>query len=364
MVLIGIKREIEELNRRPEPVEGRLKVCAYLWSALRQARGHGVEVDRQLRIIFMGTPDFAVPTLNALVEAGHEVVAVYSQPPRPANRGKKLMRGAVQQRAEELGLEVRTPLSLRSAEEQMAFAALNADVAVVAAYGLILPQPILDAPEHGCLNVHGSLLPRWRGAAPVQRAILAGDAETGVCIMQMETGLDTGPVRATGRTAVEGKTAGELTAELAKLGARLMVEVLADLAYHTAIAQPDNGVTYASKIDKSEARLHFDQSATAVERQVRAFNPLPGAFFEFAGERYRVLAADIVALAEAGATGSLKQTSNGPSLRGGNVLDDRLTIACATGAIRPAIIQRAGKPAMPLADFLRGNAIPPGKILS
>lgn len=318
-----------------------------------------------MRIIFMGTPDFAVPTLNALAAAGHDICAVYSQPPRPANRGKKLTPGAVHARAEELGLEVRTPLSLKGAEEQAAFAALNADIAVVAAYGLILPQAILDAPKHGCLNVHGSLLPRWRGAAPVQRAILAGDEETGMCIMQMEAGLDTGPVRATVSTSIDGKTAGELTAELADLGATAMVDVLADLDAHPAVAQPEQGVTYASKIDKAEARLDFSQSAEAVERQVRAFNPLPGAFFEFEGERYRLLA---VAPAQAGAhhVSPLKPIGEiGPSLRWGDglVLDDSLTITCANGTIRPTIIQRAGKPAMALADFLRGNSIPAGTIL-
>lgn len=301
-----------------------------------------------MRLIFMGTPDFAVPTLNALVDAGHDVVAVYSQPPRPANRGKKLTPSAVHARAEELGLEVRTPVSLKGAEEQVAFAALKADVAIVAAYGLLLPQAILDAPKYGCLNVHGSLLPRWRGAAPVQRAILTGDAETGVMVMQMEAGLDTGPVRATAVTPVDRKTAGELTEELAQLGAGLMVEVLADMGRHPAIAQSEDGVTYARKIEKSEARLDFSKSADAVERQVRAFNPVPGAFFEFQGERYRVLAADITQ-----AAGEI-----------GTVVDDQLTIACATGAIRPALIQRAGKPAMPLADFLRGNRIPAGTVLS
>ena len=301
-----------------------------------------------MRLIFMGTPDFAVPTLNALVDAGHDVVAVYSQPPRPANRGKKLTPSAVHARAEELGLEVRTPVSLKGAEEQEAFAALNANAAIVAAYGLLLPQPILDAPKYGCLNVHGSLLPRWRGAAPVQRAILAGDAETGVMVMQMEAGLDTGPVRATARTPIDRKTAGELTDELARLGAKLMVDVLADIDNHPAVAQPEEGVTYARKIEKSEARLDFNQSANAVERQVRAYNPVPGAFFEFQGERYRVLAADIV---EAGGTSGI-------------TIDGELVIACATSAIRPTIIQRAGKPAMPLADFLRGNKIPAGTVLS
>ncbi len=301
-----------------------------------------------MRIIFMGTPDFAVPTLNALVKAGHDVVAVYSQPPRPANRGKKLTPSAVHARAEALGLEVRTPVSLKATEEQAAFVALHADVAVVAAYGLLLPQPILDAPRHGCLNVHGSLLPRWRGAAPVQRAILAGDETTGVMIMQMEAGLDTGPVRATASTAIDRKTAGDLTDELAGLGAALMVKVLADLDAYPAAAQPDDGVTYARKIEKAEARLDFSQPAEAVERQIRAFNPVPGAFFELGGERYRILAADNV---------------DGVGNSGG-VLDDQLTIACADRAIRPTIIQRAGKPAMPLAEFLRGNSIMAGTILS
>lgn len=317
-----------------------------------------------MRLIFMGTPDFAVPTLDALVTAGHEVCAVYSQPPRPANRGKKLTPGAVHQRAEELGLDVRTPTSLRNVDEQKAFAALEADIAVVAAYGLILPQAILDAPRHGCLNVHGSLLPRWRGAAPVQRAILAGDDETGVCIMQMEAGLDTGPVRAVGRTAVGGKTAGELTAELAELGGRLMVEVLVDLDGHPAIAQPDEGVTYAHKIDKAEARLDFSRSAEAVERQIRAFNPVPGAWFEFEGERYRVLAATVVAPAQAGAAEGSGDTGHGPRVRGGDVLDNQLTIACNPGAIRPALIQRAGRPAMGTAELLRGKTIPAGTRLS
>ena len=325
-----------------------------------------------MRLIFMGTPDFAVPTLNALVDAGHDVVAVYSQPPRPANRGKKLTPSAVHARAEELGLEVRTPVSLKGAEEQVAFAALKADVAIVAAYGLLLPQAILDAPKYGCLNVHGSLLPRWRGAAPVQRAILAGDAETGVMVMQMEAGLDTGPVRATAVTPVDRKTAGELTEELAQLGAGLMVEVLADMGRYPPVAQPEDGVTYARKIEKSEARLDFSKSADAVERQVRAFNPVPGAYFEFQGERYRVLAAEVFSplpLAGGAGGGSKKYAELMPSpnpsrMREGLILDDQLTIACATGAIRPVLIQRAGKPAMPLADFLRGNRIPAGTILS
>jgi methionyl-tRNA formyltransferase len=298
-----------------------------------------------MRIAFMGTPDFALPTLEALVAAGHDVVAVYSQPPRPAGRGKKLMPSAVQARAESLGLLIRTPISLKQEAEQAEFAALNLDIAVVAAYGLILPQAILDAPRHGCLNVHGSLLPRWRGAAPVQRAILAGDSETGVMVMQMEAGLDTGPVRATATTPIARKTAGELTQELADLGAGLMVEVLGDLDSYPVKVQPEEGVTYASKIDKAETRLDFAQDAVAVERQIRAFNPMPGAWFEYDGQRYRVLAADVAEVIAA---------------EPGTVLDDQLTITCATCAIRPSLIQRAGKPAMPLADFLRGNQIPAG----
>lgn len=300
-----------------------------------------------MRLAFMGTPEFAVPTLDALLAAGHEVVAVYTQPPRPANRGKKLTPSAVQARAEEFGLPVRTPVSLRNAQAQVEFAALDLDAAVVAAYGLILPQAVLDAPRHGCLNVHGSLLPRWRGAAPVQRAILAGDQKTGVMVMQMEAGLDTGPVRATTEIEVGEKTTGELTAELAELGAELMVKVLGDLTAFPAVAQPDDGVTYAAKIDKAETRIDFSASAEQVARQIRAFNPVPGAWFEFENERYRVLVAELFA-------------KNGPA---GTVIDDRLTIACGTGAIRPTIIQRAGKPAMSTADLLRGKPIPAGTIL-
>lgn len=301
-----------------------------------------------MRLAFMGTPEFAVPTLDALVAAGHDVAAVYTQPPRPANRGKKLTPSAVHQRAEELGLLVRSPLSLRQEDAQADFAALGLDVAIVAAYGLILPPAVLNAPIHGCLNVHGSLLPRWRGAAPVQRAILAGDATTGVMVMQMEAGLDTGPIRATTEIEIGDKTTGQLTQELAELGAELMVGTLADLEAFPCVAQPEDGVTYATKIDKAETKLDFSVSAEAVERQIRAFNPAPGAWFEFEGERYRILAADIVA-------------AHGAA---GTVIDDQLTIACNTNAIRPTRIQRAGKPAMPTADLLRGKAIPAGSILS
>lgn len=252
-----------------------------------------------MRVIFMGTPEFAVPVLDALVEAGHDIVAAYSQPPRRGNRGKTAP-SPVHARAEALGIEVRTPLSFRKEPAAVeAFAALEADVAVVAAYGLILPQSVLDAPKLGCLNVHGSILPRWRGAAPIQRAILAGDFETGVGIMQMEAGLDTGPVRLEGRTPIEDKTAGTLTSELSAMGARLMVQVLGDLDAYPPVLQPEEGVTYAPKIDKAETRLNFDQTFGAVEAQVRAFNP-PGAFFEHEGERIRILSAEMRALHRAG----------------------------------------------------------------
>ncbi len=250
--------------------------------------------------------------------------------------------------AESLGIAVRTPGRLRDPDVQAEFAALRADVAVVAAYGLLLPQVVLDAPRLGCLNVHGSLLPRWRGAAPIQRAILAGDRETGVGIMQMAAGMDTGPVRLEGRTPVARKTAGELAGELSAMGARLMLEVLADPDAHPPIAQASKGVTHAAKIDKAEARLRFDDSAVDAERQVRAFNPAPGAFFELDGERIRVLAAEVVD--GAGAPGV--------------AIDDALTIACAEGALRPTLVQRAGRGAMTPGELLRGFAIPAGTRLA
>ena len=297
-----------------------------------------------MRIIYMGTPDFAVPALEALVAAGHQVLAVYSQPPRPAGRGKALRPSPVHQRAEALGIEVRTPVSLKDPEVQAAFAALDADVAVVAAYGLILPRAILDAPRHGCMNIHASLLPRWRGAAPIQRAVLAGDNVTGVTIMDMEAGLDTGPMRAKYVTSVEGKTAGALNEELAQAGAALMVEVLDDISLHPAMPQPEEGVTYAAKIDKAEARIDFTRPAIQVERQIRAFNPVPGAFFEYGSERFRILAAHVEH--EDGAAGAM--------------LDDALLIGCGHGAIRPTLIQRAGKAAMTPDDLLRGFDMPAG----
>jgi methionyl-tRNA formyltransferase len=300
-----------------------------------------------MRIIFMGTPDFAVPALDALVAAGHDIVAVYNQPPRPAGRGKAPRPSPVHARAEALGLQVRTPVSLRGAEDQADFAALQADMAVVAAYGLILPVPVLEAPGLGCLNIHASLLPRWRGAAPIQRAILAGDTETGVTIMQMEAGLDTGPMLARAATPVDAKTAGALTAELADMGAKLLLEVLADLPAYPPVPQPEAGVTYAAKIDKAESRLDFTRPAVEVERQVRAFNPAPGAWFAIGGERIKILAAAV-------------ETQHGPA---STVLDERLLIACGPGSIRPALVQRAGKGPMPATDMLRGFSVPPGTIL-
>jgi methionyl-tRNA formyltransferase len=309
-----------------------------------------------MRIAFMGTPQFAVPTLEALLAAGHEVVAVYAQPPRPAGRGKGLRPSPVQQRAEAAGIQVRTPLSLKGAEEQEAFAALALDVAVVAAYGLILPQPILEAPLHGCLNVHGSLLPRWRGAAPVQRAILAGDETTGITIMGMERGLDTGPMLAVRDTRIDGKTAGELTDELAGIGGALMVEVLERLGDLKPVSQPEDGVTYAAKIEKHEARLDFSKHAEAVERQVRAFNPAPGAFFEYAGERIKILKASVFP----GESRGPAAPDSGPRLSPGNVIDDGLTIGCGEGAIVPTQVQRAGRGVMTPSELLRGFPIPAG----
>ena len=305
-------------------------------------------LEEKMRIIFMGTPDFAVPSLNALVEAGHDVVAVYSQPPRPAGRGKTVMPTPVHQRATALGIEVHTPLSLKDSAAQAAFAALTADIAIVAAYGLILPRAILDAPRLGCLNVHASLLPRWRGAAPILRAILAGDDETGVTIMQMEAGLDSGPMRAKQSTPIGRKTSGALTAELADMGASLLIDVLAALNSHPSVDQPEDGVTYAAKIEKAESRIEFTQSAAQVDRQIRAFAPTPGAFFEHQGERIRILAAE---LAEG-------------SGRPGTIIDDLMTIACGSGAIRPVRVQRAGKSAMSTAELLRGYALPSGTQLS
>lgn len=292
----------------------------------------------------MGTPDFAVPTLNALVEAGHDVVAVYSQPPSRSGRGKKERPSPVHARAEELGIAVRYPKSLKGAEEQQAFAALDADVAIVAAYGLILPQAVLDAPENGCLNVHGSLLPRWRGAAPIHRAIQAGDDMTGITIMRMEAGLDTGPMLMKAATPIADKTTGELHDELAQLGAGLMVETLAALPTLEAQTQDEALATYAPKISKEEAKLDFTKPAAVLEREVRAFAPFPGSWMALDGERIKWLRAQCA-------------ESAGDA---GIVLDDRMTIACGEGSLQPVLVQKAGKPAMALDDFLRGNQVTAG----
>jgi methionyl-tRNA formyltransferase len=299
-----------------------------------------------MRIVFMGSPDFAVPSLNALVDAGHDVVAAYAQPPRPAGRGKSERKTAVHERAEEIGIEVRTPRTLRDPDEQLLFRALKADLAVVAAYGLILPKPILEAPRAGCVNVHASLLPRWRGAAPIQRAILAGDETSGVTLMLMDEGLDTGPMLARQTLDIRHGTAGQITEEMASVGARMLVEWLDRPT--PPEPQPIAGATYASKIDKSEARVDWTKQAEQLQRQVRALNPLPGAWFEANGERIKLL--DV-------AVGS--DASGQP----GEVLDDRLTVACGTGYIRPLKVQRAGRGPMTADELLRGFAIPKSTIL-
>ena len=300
-----------------------------------------------MRIAFMGTPEFAVPTLDMLIAAGHEIPAVYTQPPRPAGRGKALRPSPVQIRAEAAGIAVRTPKSLRDEAEQAAFAALDLDFAVVAAYGLILPEPILSAPAGGCLNVHASLLPRWRGAAPIQRAILAGDARTGITIMEMERGLDTGPMMAMWPASIERKTAGELTEELAGIGAWLLKRVLEVWPQVGRMPQDDSKATYAPKIGKEEAKLDFAAPAEQVERQVRAFNPVPGAWFEHEGERIKILSAE------------LSELGGEP----GTVLDHGLTIACGTGSIVPTQVKRAGRGAMRPDELLRGFVIPVGSRL-
>ncbi|WHZ35908.1 methionyl-tRNA formyltransferase [Sagittula sp. MA-2] len=298
-----------------------------------------------MRLVFMGTPEFSVPVLDALVEAGHEVVCVYCQPPRPAGRGKKDRPTPVHARAAELGLPVRHPVSLKSAEAQEAFAGLRAEVAVVVAYGLILPQAVLDAPEHGCLNIHASLLPRWRGAAPIHRAIMAGDAETGVCIMQMEAGLDTGPVLLRKATPIApGETTGQLHDRLSLIGSALIVEALERLPDLVPVPQPEEGVTYASKIDKAEAAIDWSGDAATIVRQINGLSPFPGAWTTLNGDRVKLLAA-------------LPAAGEGPA---GTTLDDRFTVACGTGALRVTEAQRAGRSAQDAETFLNGLPLPKG----
>ena len=302
-----------------------------------------------MNLVFMGTPDFSIPALEALIAAGHKVLAVYTQPPRPAGRGQKEQPSPVQRAAAAHRLPVRSPKSLRDAAAQTEFADLRAELAVVAAYGLILPKAILDAPLQGCLNIHASLLPRWRGAAPIQRAIEAGDAETGITIMVMDEGLDTGPMLLKENVPIAADTtAGTLHDALAALGAKLIVRAVAGLADESLIPvpQPAEGVSYAKKIAKEEARLDWHAPAPLLERRIRAFHPVPGAWFAAKGERIRVLRAR-VAPALAGATP-------------GSVLDALPTIACGEGALRLVELQRAGKAPMPADAFLRGFALAPG----
>ncbi len=297
-----------------------------------------------MRLVFMGTPDFAVATLKALIGAGHEIACVYSQPPRPAGRGMAERPSPVHAFAASKGIEVRTPTSLKSPEEQARFAALNADAAVVVAYGLLLPKPVLDAPRLGCFNVHASLLPRWRGAAPIQRAIMSGDAESGVTIMRMEEGLDTGPMCKVSRLAITPTTTAQsLHDELAALGARLMIEVLMQDEI-AAMPQPAEGVTYAKKIDKAEARIDFSKSADEVRDHIHGLSPFPGAWFSVSGTRIKVLLCEVV------------QCQGKP----GSFLDDALTVACGSGAIKLLKLQREGKGAMEATDFLRGFPIARG----
>lgn len=301
-----------------------------------------------MRLVFMGTADFALPALGRLAESRHEVARVYTQPPRPGGRGHKERRTPVHDAAEALNLEVRTPRTLKDEAVRAELRDLEADVGVVAAYGLLLPQAVLDAPRLGCLNLHGSLLPRWRGAAPIERAIEAGDTETGVMIFQMEKGLDTGPVYATARLPIEPDTTGpDLRGRLAWLAADLLVPLLDELEAGRAVAtpQPEEGATYASKIDKAEYALDFTVPAEVLERRVRAFNP--NAWLPLDGERLRVMAADVV------------HVDGTP----GEVLDDQLTIACGAGALRPTQVQPAGRRVMATADFLRGRPVPAGTTL-
>ena len=300
-----------------------------------------------LRIAFMGTPDFAVAALRALYEAGHTIVAVYCQPPKPAGRGQQVQKTPVHVAAEALGIEVRTPKSLRDAAEQEKFAALKLDVAVVAAYGLILPQAILSAPAHGCLNIHGSLLPRWRGAAPIQRAMLAGDNETGITIMQMDAGLDTGTMLLKGSVAItEETTAQGLHDALAEMGGRLIVKALEDLAAGklTPVAQPDEGATYAKKLSREEGKIDWAMPAREIARQMRALNPWPGCFFTLSGETVKLLAARVVD--RAGEAGVL--------------LDEDFTVGCGEQALRLESVQRPGKKATDGASLLRGLRLPVG----
>ena len=312
---------------------------------------------RPLDLVFMGTPDFAATILSALIEAGHHILAVYTQPPRPAGRGHRLHPSPVQTLAEQHGLPVHYPATLRDPAVQAEFAAIPSNAAIVVAYGLLLPKPVLKAPRLGCINVHASLLPRWRGAAPIQRAILEGDAETGTTIMQMDEGLDTGPILLSEAIPIAPReTAGHLGERLAALGSRLIIKALDGLARGQlrACPQPCEGATYAAKLRRDEARLDWRRDAAALERQVRAFDPWPGAFFEGSGERIRVLAAEIDPEIAPAPSGTVPP---------GTVLDERLSVACGAGMFRPLRLQRAGRAPLETSVFLRGFALPRGTIL-
>jgi methionyl-tRNA formyltransferase len=304
-----------------------------------------------MRIVFFGTPAFAVPTLSEIVGQGHDVVAVYTQPPRAAGRGMAERKSPVHDIAERFALPVFTPASLKSQEEADRFAAFEPEVGVVVAYGQILPRTFLEAAQNGCLNLHGSLLPRWRGAAPIQRAIMAGDAETGVMVMRMETGLDTGPVAMSERVTIGADaTSGELAERLATLGADLMVRALGALSRGALnfVPQSADGVTYAKKIEKSETRIDWSRPAAEVHNHIRGLSPDPGAWFELGKDRVKVL----------------RSTVESGGAAPGTVLDANLTVACGTGAVRLLNLQRAGKGAMPAGEFLRGNQIAPGTVLT
>lgn len=307
-----------------------------------------------LRLIFMGTPDFSVPTLSALAEAGHEIVAVYSQPPRPAGRGQSERKSPVHARAEELGIPVLTPRNFKEQSDRDAFAAHDADIAIVVAYGLLLPKEVLDAPSQFCLNLHGSLLPRWRGAAPIQRAIMAGDEITGIMVMQMDVGLDTGPVAMTAELPISpDMTAEQLHDVMMVRGAELMVQALAahEASGLAFVEQPEDGVTYAKKIDKAEARIDWSQSAHDVHNKIRGLSPFPGAYFELptdkGPQRVKVLQSALA-------------YDNGVA---GTVIGPDLTVACGQGAVRLDRVQRAGKSAMAAKDFLRGAGDLVGQVL-
>jgi methionyl-tRNA formyltransferase len=306
-----------------------------------------------LRIVFMGTPDFAIPALVALIGQGHEVVACYCQPSRPAGRGMEMRKSPVHEKAQEFGIPVFTPVSLKGEAEQQIFADHDADLAVVVAYGLLLPQVVLDAPRLGCYNIHASLLPRWRGAAPIQRAIMAGDAETGVTIMKMEAGLDTGPMALVERASIgPDMTAGELHDELSRLGGDLIVRAVSALERDllALTPQPEAGVTYAAKIDKTESRIDWLRPAVEVHNHIRGLSPFPGAWCEIGEKRER---AKIL-------RSTLSEGSGAP----GTVLDDQLAVACGSGAVRLTRLQRAGKKPVDADEFLRGARLEKGTVLS